>query len=340
MNKKAQQKLINWYQKNKRPLPWRKKQSPYRIWVSEVMLQQTTVRVVIPYYEKFIKKFKNLKALAEAPLEEVLSCWAGLGYYSRAKNMHKSARLIYAQKFFPKTYKELLKLPGFGPYTARAVSSLAFNEKTAVLDANVIRVMSRVTCFQKPWWDRQGRIFLQKQADQWMGRYPSSLMNQALMELGALICTARKPFCFICPLQKHCRAFAKTLAGKIPIPKKQKQKEIWLYRPRIFIKDSNIALTQNHPLPVLKNHPAFPGTALKKTSPPKKYDFVHFITHHAIYVRLLRPYQKQAKSCDFLPKSGEKPAFSPFLWIKPKEIKKQNPSSLMQKILKTLISRA
>ena len=232
MNNKPKPQLIKWYQKNQRPLPWRKTKDPYKIWVSEVMLQQTTCRAVIPYYNKFIKKFKNLKDLASAPLAEVLSYWSGLGYYSRAKNLHKSAGLIYAQKFFPNTYKELLKLPGLGPYTARAVSSLAFNEKAAVLDANVIRVMARITGFQKAWWNSEGTNFLQKQADKWVERYPSSLMNQALMELGALICTAQKPACLVCPVQKNCKAFAKGLTNKIPMPKKKNKKKFGFTGPK------------------------------------------------------------------------------------------------------------
>ena len=120
------------------------------------MLQQTTVNAVIPYYKRFIEKFKTLESLAQTPLEEVIPYWAGLGYYSRVKNLHKASKMIYEKKSFPKTYKELLTFPGFGPYTARAVSALAFNEKTGVLDANVIRVLSRYTGFKDTWWSASG----------------------------------------------------------------------------------------------------------------------------------------------------------------------------------------
>lgn len=321
--------LIRWYEKNKRLLPWRNKirRSAYTILVSEFMLQQTTVNAVIPYYEKFIKKFKTLKALAITPLEEVLPFWSGLGYYSRIKNLHKSARLIHKKKYFPKTYKELLDLPGFGPYTSRAVSSLAFNEKIGVLDANVIRVITRFLGFKKIWWNTSGRKILQNEVDKWMETYPSSVVNQALMELGALICKARKPFCLVCPLKKNCQAFEFQQTDIIPLAKKQNKKEIWLYQPIVLTQKNQIALMPHHPLPVLKNYPAFPGKAFKRDKAPNQYDFIHSITHHIIYVSLSQSLTlKKNLRKDKFPKK-------PLLWVKKTELKKQNPSSLLQKIL-------
>ena len=191
--------LVKWYEQNKRPLPWRKKnKNPYFIWISEVMLQQTRVEAVIPYYKKFIQKFKTIKKLANTPLEEVLPYWSGLGYYSRVKNLHMAAKILDRKKYFPRSYKELIKLPGFGPYTARAVSAFAFEEKTAVLDANVIRLLSRFLAFSDPWWNPKGRDFLQRNANQWIKIKKPSVVNQALMELGALVCTAQKPLCLVC----------------------------------------------------------------------------------------------------------------------------------------------
>ena len=322
--------LIQWYKKNHRSLPWRGTKDPYKIWVSEVMLQQTTVNTVIPHYKKFIKKFKTLKCLAQAPLAEVLPYWSGLGYYSRVKNLHKSAQVIYAKKHFPQTYKELIKLTGFGPYTARAVSSLAFDEKTGVLDANVIRVLARYTGFKQVWWNKKGRDFLQAQADLWAikGEAPSSLMNQALMELGALLCSASNPLCSVCPLKTSCQAFKMGWTDIIPLAKKQKSKEIWVYRPVVFTSNNHIALVCKHALPVLKNYPAFPGRAFSQNTPPTRYDFVHFITHHAIYVIIDRSGQKKVLR--------QKPSYflkNKLLWVKTRALKAQNPSSLMQKIL-------
>ena len=311
--------LIKWYQKNKRALPWRKKKkNPYHIWVSEVMLQQTTVNTVIPYYEKFIKKFNTLESLARSTLEEVLPYWSGLGYYSRVKNLHRSAKIIYKKKYFPKTYKELLKLPGFGPYTARAVSSLAFNEKTGVLDVNVIRVVCRYLGFKKVWWSKSARDILQKAVDKWTAKNPSAILNQALMELGCLVCTVRKPFCLICPIKKNCQAFKQNQVHLIPIKKQKKEKEIWFWKPLIYTQKNKMALTKQHCLPVLKSYPLFPGKATRKTKPPKKYDFIHSITHHAIYVLLIKK---------------TPPIKKPVLWINTKDLSKKTPSSLIQKIL-------
>ena len=162
-----QKNLIAWYQKNKRVLPWRASQDPYKIWISEVMLQQTTVTAVIPYYEKFLKLFPTVQKLAAATIEDVYEMWAGLGYYSRARNLHKSAvllsEMILSGNGFPQSYQQLLELPGFGPYTARAVSSLAFGEKTGVLDGNVIRVLSRKYGIDSDWWQTVARNDLQTQ---------------------------------------------------------------------------------------------------------------------------------------------------------------------------------
>lgn len=312
--------LIQWYEKNKRPLPWRKKKkNPYHIWISEVMLQQTTVNAVIPYYKKFIEKFKTLESLAQTTLEEVIPYWAGLGYYSRVKNLHKAAKMIYEKKSFPKTYKELLKLPGFGPYTARAVSALAFNEKTGVLDANVIRVLSRYINFKDAWWNTTGREILQKEVDTWMKEKSPATLNQALMELGSLVCTAQNPMCLLCPLKKNCQAFKHNSIESIPKKKKKKEKEIWVWKPTILTQKNKIALVKNHCLPVLKNYPFFPGKAMRRKTPPKHYDFIHSITHHTIYVLISK------NPLDI------KQTFS---WTNIKDLSKKNPSSLIKKILK------
>ena len=320
MNNKDIDQLIKWYEKNKRPLPWRKKRkNPYHIWVSEVMLQQTTVNAVIPYYKKFIEKFKTLESLAKTSLEDVIPYWSGLGYYSRVKNLHKAAKIIYEKKSFPKTYKELLTLPGFGPYTARAVSALAFNEKTGVLDANVIRVLSRYIGFKEAWWSTSGRALLQKEVDTWMKEKPPATLNQALMELGSLVCTAQNPICLLCPLKKNCQSFKYNLTEIIPKKKKKKEKEIWVWTPFVLMKKNKIALVKNHCLPVLKNYHFFPGKAVRRKTPPKRYDFIHSITHHIIYVLISKNtlYTKQ-----------------PLLWINIKDLSKKNPSSLLKKILK------
>ncbi|MCB0368811.1 MAG: A/G-specific adenine glycosylase, partial [Bdellovibrionales bacterium] len=222
--------LSKWYLKNRRPLPWRAHKDPYAIWISEVMLQQTTVAAVIPYYERFISNFPTVKALANAPVEQVLENWSGLGYYSRARNLHKSAQIL-ATKGFPSSYLDLIELPGFGPYTSRAVSSIAFGENVGVLDGNVIRVLSRHFGIAEPWWETKVRKKFQDLVDQIVNKGNSSVLNQALMELGATVCTPEKTLCVLCPLNKTCYALKKDEVQKFPLKKKKPKMLLWSYTP-------------------------------------------------------------------------------------------------------------
>lgn len=201
--------LLRWFQKNKRPLPWRESRDPYRIWISEIMLQQTQVNTVIPYYEKWMKKFPTIQRLAASPLSGVLKQWEGLGYYSRARNLHETAKTV-SEKFggrFPETTNELQKLPGIGRYTAGAVASIAFNKSAPLLDGNVKRVLSRILALKQAvdtpagenkLWETAGKIVAES-------RSPGDL-NQALMELGALVCAPQNPQCPVCPMTRICRA--------------------------------------------------------------------------------------------------------------------------------------
>ncbi|RMD91572.1 MAG: A/G-specific adenine glycosylase [Calditrichaeota bacterium] len=202
-------KLISWYHKNKRDLPWRKTSDPYKIWVSEIMLQQTQVDQVIPYYEKFIEKYPTLRELAAAPLDEVLKVWEGMGYYSRARNLHSAAQVIVNQRQgkIPTTHDELIKIPGIGPYTAAAIASIAFNESYPVVDGNVLRVLSRVFKIEEfPRKNGIKRRFVQA-ARELLPEGKASDFNQAMMELGALICTPFKPKCTQCPINFFCQAY-------------------------------------------------------------------------------------------------------------------------------------
>ena len=284
--------LIKWYRQNCRSMPWRKaRPSPYEVWISEVMLQQTTVPAVIPYYKRFLKRFPNIKTLALADIQEVMAYWSGLGYYTRAKNLHKAAYMIHQKKHFPQTWEQLLKLPGFGPYTARAVSSLAFEEPTGVLDGNVIRVFSRCFSFPNP-WTAEIQVRLQNTADTWAkislkrkgAAAKPSIINQALMELGALVCKPANPLCPQCPLKKHCKAFIKNKVHLIPKPKPKIQKQIWLYQPLILKKNQKMAFIKNRTMPFLKNHFVFPGKAAQLKKPPPRWHVFHSITRYNIYV--------------------------------------------------------
>ncbi|MBC7370403.1 MAG: A/G-specific adenine glycosylase [Bdellovibrionaceae bacterium] len=312
-------KLLKWYQENKRDLPWRQSKDPYRIWISEVMLQQTTVAAVIPFYEKFLKKFPTVQVLAKAPEPDVLEAWAGLGYYSRARNLHKAAKLISADGF-PKTAAELLELPGFGPYTSRAVASIAHGEKVGVLDGNVIRVLSRMYGKKTEWWNSKARDELQKMSDELSLIGSPDEINQGLMELGATICTPQKVSCLLCPWNASCVARENNWVDTLPLKKPRRESEVWVWQPEIHIKKNQIALVQNNYAPFLKGQWIFPGKVQTSKDKPKKFDVKHFITHHDIFIQI----QKDSKN----------PKASPEIkWVELKDLKKVNPSSLLTKVL-------
>ena len=312
-------KLLKWYRENKRDLPWRRRKDPYPIWISEVMLQQTTVAAVIPYFEKFLKLFPTAKDLAKAPEPEVLAAWAGLGYYSRARNLHKAAKEI-AARGFPETAAELLELPGFGPYTSRAVASIAFDEPVGVLDGNVIRVLSRKYGKKLAWWTQAGRQELQDLSDELAQAGAPADTNQALMELGATICTPQKVSCLLCPWSADCVAREKNLVEKLPLKKPRKESEVWIWQPEVHIRKNQVALVQNNYAPFLKGQWIFPGQVLTSKEKPKKFDVKHFITHHDIYIQI----QKGSSP----PKSAKLTQ-----WVELNNLQQVNPSSLLTKVL-------
>lgn len=215
--------IINWYLENKRDLPWRKTKDPYFIWVSEIMLQQTRVATAIDYFNRFVTKFPKVSDLALANEQEILTLWQGLGYYSRARNMHHTAKIIstvYNGKF-PKTYKEILQLKGIGTYTAAAIASFAYNQPFAVLDGNVFRVLARIYGADTPIDSVKGKKEFQLLANQTMGDAKPELYNQAIIEFGALQCTPRIPKCDLCPVRLHCFAANNETVDQLPIKSKQ-----------------------------------------------------------------------------------------------------------------------
>jgi len=213
-------RLIRWYQKNHRKLPWRRTRDPYKIWVSEIMLQQTTVGTVIPYYKRWVRRFPSVRDVARASLEDILTSWQGLGYYSRAKNLHRAAGIIVREYGgrVPRSRESLRKLPGFGPYTTGAVLSIAFGQRQPIVDANVRRVICRLRMLkgESSVLDRSIYLFLQ---DVMPALHPG-IFNQGLMELGALVCKPDDPACPDCPLKTDCRAYAQGVQEAFP-PKKR-----------------------------------------------------------------------------------------------------------------------
>lgn len=217
--------LLDWYTKNKREMPWRNTSDPYKIWISEVMLQQTRVDTVIPYYNRFLNQFPGIQDLADASQQTVLKMWEGLGYYSRARNMHKAAQEVVSEynSEFPDTYGELLNLKGIGPYTAAAISSIAFNRKQAVLDGNVIRVLSRYFGIKDDVRRSKVKKEIQEIADTLIPEENPGDFNQSVMELGATVCTPKNPACGSCPLSIDCIAYKSAETEIIPYksPKKK-----------------------------------------------------------------------------------------------------------------------
>ena len=213
------QKILLWYAQNKRTLPWRRTKDPYRIWLSEIMLQQTRVAQGLPYYLRFVEHFPTVGDLAMASEERVLKLWQGLGYYSRARNLHTTAKMVvneYEGKF-PKTYKELLKLKGVGDYTASAIASICFNEPEPVVDGNVYRVLSRYYGAGIPINSTKGIGFFKELAREVMDAGNIRDYNQGIMEFGAIQCVPKNPDCTVCPLNESCVALQKNSIGELPV---------------------------------------------------------------------------------------------------------------------------
>ena len=224
----AQTKLLDWYSKNKRPLPWRaagqSPPSPYAVWVSEMMLQQTRVETVIPYYEKWLRLFPTVQALAKASEHEVLNAWEGLGYYSRARNFHKAAKLV-VEKYngeLPRDLEELRRLPGIGQYTVGALASIIFGMDEPALDGNLKRVYARLFDVSEPVDSHAGEKTLWKLARENLPKGKAADFNQALMDLGALICLPKNPRCSICPVMKDCQARRQGTQAARPVRKPKK----------------------------------------------------------------------------------------------------------------------
>lgn len=213
--------LLKWYENNARDLPWRRTEQAYRIWISEIMLQQTTVTAVVPYYRRFLKQFPTVRKLALAPEDEVLRLWEGLGYYSRARNIHKTAKLLVEEYKgrFPEDVEELQQLPGIGRYTAGAIASFAFDRQAPIVEANTLRLYSRLLGYDGDPRSTSGQALLWEFAENVLPQKMPGRFNQALMELGAILCVPNEPNCPACPVKSCCGAFAEGRQQEIPRPK-------------------------------------------------------------------------------------------------------------------------
>lgn len=275
--------LIYWYQKNKRDLPWRKTKNAYFIWISEVMLQQTRVETVIPYFEKFINRLPTIQSLARIDEDELMKLWEGLGYYNRVRNMKKSAEELVKQgkKELPNTYDELIKLKGIGPYTAGAISSIAFNEKKAAVDGNVLRVFSRIQNSKENIND----LRVKKHIEEYLTSIipdDASTFNQSLMELGATICIPKAPRCNICPIQNYCKAYQKGTMYMLPIKTKNKIKKEEEVKVLLYIYENKVAIIKRESKGLLASLFAFPIASYNDEIPNDAIiigPYTHIFTH-------------------------------------------------------------
>jgi A/G-specific adenine glycosylase len=241
---RLRKQLLAWYGAYARDLPWRQTREPYAIWLSEVMLQQTRVVAVIPYYEKFLTLFPTVQALAAAPEQALLAAWAGLGYYSRARNLQRAARNICDLGGFPTTYEGIAALPGVGAYTAAAVASIAFDLPHAAVDGNVLRVIARLDAERGALGGAKTRQKLAARAQELLAVHDPAAWNQAMMELGATICLPRTPNCGACPVSVHCSAYELGIASQLPAKSKKPRKELMRYSVALITRQDEVLFVQ------------------------------------------------------------------------------------------------
>ena len=282
------ERLLEWFHKYQRDLPWRRNKDPYRIWLSEIMLQQTRVAAVIPFYERFLEHFPTIAALAAAPEAEVLRLWAGLGYYSRARNLQSAAKKIVEEHGgeFPRSAQDALALPGIGSYTAAAILSIAFGERHAVLDGNVARVIARLGAIHGDLREGARWQALQAAADALLDPNAPSDWNQAMMELGAMICTPKSPQCLLCPIAERCLARQRGLTEAIPEKRKKRATEEVELAAAVFIDKEGRTLllpppegdrehvTQDEVRPLISKMWHFPLIAVQRNASRELVEFL------------------------------------------------------------------
>jgi A/G-specific adenine glycosylase len=282
--------LLSWYDASHRDLPWRGASDPYRIWVSEIMLQQTRAQTVIPYYERFLQRFPTVEALAAASDNDLLALWSGLGYYSRARNLKRAAVAIIATGGFPRDYDSIRALPGVGDYTAAAIASIAFGLPHAVADGNVLRVVARVENDSADIGVARTRERFRVLAQEWLDAARPGAFNQALMELGATVCLPRNPLCLVCPLTAVCGAHQAGATAQVPV-KLRKQEPVRIAAALLLVRRGGEVLLKQRPNSE-KRMPGFWDLPSPEDLPTarvgKSYgEFQHSITHHRYTFQVL-----------------------------------------------------
>jgi len=265
-------RLLSWFSRHQRQLPWRKTQEPYHIWVSEVMLQQTQVKKVLDYYPEFIRRFPDIQRLAEADLEAVLKAWERLGYYARARNLHRAVGIVMQEMDgeIPAQYDRFRELPGVGEYIAAAVQSLAFGHAYPVVDGNVKRVVSRLFLMDSPTNTTSSKRFFEEKANSLLDPDRPGPFNQAIMELGAIICRPRRPICSECPVRLFCRAYQTNRQNQIPLITKSKPLPEHHIAAGIVYKNGHILITRRKLQGLLGGLWEFPGGRVRDGETPEQ----------------------------------------------------------------------
>ena len=323
----VRRKLLNWYRSNKRPLPWRQTSDSYAIWLSEIMLQQTTVETVIPYYEKFLSRFPTLQSVAAAQIDELLLLWQGLGYYNRIHQFRKAAQMVVEEYngVIPQTKEELMRLPGLGPYIAGAVASIAFGQPVAAVDGNIIRVLSRLFHFTEDAFTTQAKKYFEEKASSLVDpAYPGDF-NQALMDLGSSVCIPSKPSCPICPLKTLCLAYTEGKQEALPVKTKKiiYRKEKWFCF--LYAKDQKFWLRRREKKEIMAGLWEFPLSKKRKIAKTKGLPLLP-VTHTIMNRRMtVYPFLTDGKKPDD-PGNGK--------WILREQLLKLPLTTITRKILR------
>jgi A/G-specific adenine glycosylase len=269
---KIQSLLLAWFAENQRALPWRKEYRPYEIWISEIMLQQTQVKTMLPYFHRWMARFPDVRSVARAREEELLKHWEGLGYYSRVKNIRKTAEIIVRDHggVFPKEHRTILSLPGIGPYTAGAISSIAFNEDRPLVDGNVERILARLFNLDKPVKERASREFIWSKANELIPAGRARQFNQALMDLGATICLPRRAACEKCPLFGHCESRRMGTVEQRPVNGRRKDIVAIEVAVGILEHRGRVLIQKRLPSGLMPNLWEFPGGKIRPGESPEQ----------------------------------------------------------------------
>jgi A/G-specific adenine glycosylase len=337
-------RLLDWYTRNRRDLPWRRNQDPYRVWVSEVMLQQTTVKTVLPYYERFLARFPTVQALGTAAEEDVLALWSGLGYYHRARNLHRGARHV-AQHHggrFPRSLEAALAVPGVGLYTASAVLSIAYGLPLPVVDGNVRRVLARLLVLRGPEWQKDGPYY--NRAEALLEPDAPGDWNQAVMELGATVCTPRNPGCPACPLRAQCGAHKQGLVAELPEGRARRAAVDVTVAAAVVERNGRVLLVRREEGRLMGRMWEIPQTSLESAGLPdlaRELKRRHGLevtpgpllgrARHAITFRRIQVEAYRARLRREPPADAAR-----FLWATPAEIRGLAVSSMTQKVLREL----